>query len=380
MSDFYDLPTTITPGSTGHRRSSEEAHRRLGVVVVMPDPQSDSSRNVANFDEAVTRATTAGAGGTIVFPPGKWSFNSTLRVRNILGLNITGAGEATHLEFNMQAAADWITIEHSQRVVWSHMNLTGAGSGIARAAFALLRTNSSGSVYAPSQCRLADLMVDCLNKATSAVTIAGADANNDFHVFRDSVFQNYTERGFDLRSNLQSYGNQMYGVRLYAGTGAQYGVDMSTNVGGSFAWHGGFMSGHQAADFNLGRSYQPIVIDSSFHSENSARLLVAGGSYKQIALRNIRWAGNALHADNRAVVWSDDGQLLIEACSIGDGSSPTAALTVDIPASILQQTSIRLSRFYSSAAEVFTHGAPGDLYGSVRIPSEELVTPTPLVA
>lgn len=379
LSDFYDLPTTITPGSTGHRRSSEETHRRLGVVVVMPDPQADASRNVANFDEAVVRATADRAGGTIVFPPGKWVFNSTLRVRNVLGLNITGVGDATHLEFNVPDGVDWVAIEHAQRVVWERMKLTGGGAGVARAAFALLRTNSPSSVYAPSQNHLRDLCVDCLNKAESAVVVGGIDANNDFHTVDDCVLQNYTVSGIRLRVNMQSYANRFRGLRLYGGTGAQWGVDMSDNLGGSFMWQGGFMGGHGGADFQIGRSYQPISIGGGLNCENSARLLVAGGSYKQVAVRDIRWAGNALHADNKAVVWAGDGQLSIENCSIGDGGQDTPT-TFDIPANVMEYVKFEMNRVYSNADTVFPNGAPGRLYGCRKITNEGLNTTVTLVA
>lgn len=81
MSEFYDLPTSIQANGSGHIACTIEQNRRLNVVVTMPAPSSDPAVNVANFDTAVTKATGAnGYAGTIVFPPGVYKFNSTLRV------------------------------------------------------------------------------------------------------------------------------------------------------------------------------------------------------------------------------------------------------------------------------------------------------------
>lgn len=357
----------------------------------MPAPSTDPAVNVANFDEAVDKASsTGGDAGTILFPPGVYKFNSTLRVRNLMGLRVRGSGYATQLEFNVADGADWVTIEHSQHVKWSDMYLYGAGSGIARAAFALLRTNTAGSVYAPSQCHIHDLLVDCINKAESAITIGGTDANNDFHTFERLTLQNYTVRGIDLRYNMQSYANRFNNVRMYAGTGALYGVDMSDNLGATFSWMGGFMHAHGEADFRLSRSYQPVTIGGGFHSEGSARFLICSGGYKQIAVRDVRWAGNALHEDNRAIIWQYEGQLSIEASSVGhlriansrvgDGNDPTRPLVIDLPSGILGHVSFRQNRVYSSAAAVFTNGVPGDLFGNDKTTDETANTTVALEA
>jgi hypothetical protein len=376
---WVDLRENIQPNERGRIGAANEQHRRSNFVVYMPPPSADPSANVVRFNEAVTRATVNGYGGTIVFPPKKYTFDSTLRVRNVLGLRVAGCGEATHLEFNVPTGADWVTIEHSQNVSWGNMRLTGAGAGVARAAFALLRTNTPGSVYAPSQCHVHDVVVDCVNKAESAVKIGGVDANNDFHTFDRCVFQYYTQRGIDLRTNMQSYGNQFSNIRMYAGTGAVYGVDMGTNLGATFAWHGGFMSGHAGADFRLARSFQPVSIGGGFQSENSARFIVASGGYKQIAVRDVRWSGNALHEDGRAIIWEYEGQLLIENSRIGDGGADTP-LTFDLPAGNLRRTVFRNNLVYSTAAAVFTNGVPGDLFGCDQITNENTGTMIALLA
>lgn len=376
---WVDLRENIQPNEYGRIGAANEQHRRSNFVVHMPPPSADPSANVVRFNEAVTRAAVNRYGGTILFPPKKYTFDSTLRVMNVLGLRVVGCGLATQLEFNVPNGADWVTIEHSQNVSWGNMKLTGAGAGVARAAFALLRTNTPGSVYAPSQCHVHDVVVDCVNKAESAVKIGGVDANNDFHTFDRCVFQHYTQRGIDLRTNMQSYGNQFRDIRMYAGTGALYGVDMGTNLGATFAWSGGFMSAHQEADFRLSRSYQPVTIGGGFHSENSKRFITAYGTYKQIAVRDVRWAGNAIHADNRAIVWNDGGQLLIENCSVGDGGE-TTALTFDLPAGNMRRTSFRNNRVYSTAAAVFPNGVPGELFGCDKITNEGQNTITALEA
>ena len=381
MSDFYNLRENIQAGDDGRIDTANEQNRRLNVVVTMPPPSDDPSANVLRFNEAVTRASaTGGYAGTVVFPPGVYKFDSTLRVRNKMGLRVRGSGYATQLEFNVSDGADWVTIEHSQHVHWSDMYLYGAGSGIARAAFALLRTNTAGSVYAPSQCHIHDLLVDCINKAESAITIGGTDANNDFHTFERLTLQNYTVRGIDLRGNMQSYANQFRNVRMYAGTGALYGVDMGTYIGATFSWMGGFMHAHGAADFRLSRSYQPVTIGGGFNSEGSARFLVCDGGYKQISVRDVRWAGNGLHEDNKAITWAYEGQLSITNSRIGDGNDPTRPLVIDLPAGILGHVSFRQNRVYSSAAAVFTNGVPGDLFGNDKTTSETANTTVALLA
>lgn len=378
---WYDLRENIQANEHGRIATANEQNRRANFLVYMPPPSSDPSANVLRFNEAVLRASGVGGyAGTVLFPPGKYTFDSTLRVRNKMGLHVAGCGLATQLEFNVADGADWITIEHSQHVRWSDMYLSGAGAGVARAAFALLRTNTAGSVYAPSQCHLHDVLIDGKDKAESAIKIGGVDANNDFHTVERCVLQGYTARGIDLRTNMQSYANLFNNVRMYAGTGALYGVDMGTNLGATFAWMGGFMNGHAAADFRLSRSYQPVTIGGGFHSEGSARFIVADGVYKQVSVRDIRWAGNALHADNSAVVWAGIGQLSMENCSIGDGNNPMRALTLDIPASNLGRVSFRRNRVYSSAAAVFPNGVPEDLYGCDQITDEALTTTVSLSA
>jgi hypothetical protein len=378
---LFDLRENIRAGEEGRIDTANEQNRRLNAVVTMPAPSSDPAVNVANFDEAVTKATGAsGYAGTVVFPPGKYVFDSTLRVRNKMGLRVMGSGCATQLEFNVADGVDWVTIEHSQHCHWSDMYLYGAGSGIARAAFALLRTNTAGSVYAPSQCHIHDVLVDCINKAESAITIGGADANNDFHTVERCTLQNYTVRGIDLRYNMQSYANQFRNVRMYAGSGALYGVDMGTYVGATFTWEGGFMHAHGEADFRLSRSYQSVNIGGGFNSEGSARFLVCDGGYKQISVRDVRWAGNGLHEDNRAIIWAYEGQLSITNSRIGDGNDPTRALVIDLPSGILGHVSFRQNRVYSSAAAVFTNGVPGDMFGNDKTTNEVTGTTLALLA
>lgn len=381
LSDWYDLRENIQANDHGRIATANEQNRRANFLVYMPPPSATPAVNVANFNEAVTRATGAnGYAGTIVFPPKKYTFDSALRVRNVLGLRVTGCGLQTHLEFNVTTGADWVTIEHSQHVRWEHMYMSGAGAGVARAAFALLRTNTPGSVYAPSQNHIHGLLVDCQNRAQNAVLIGGIDGNNDFHTFTECVMQNYTERGFDVRGVLQSYGNEMRNCRLYAGAGALYGLDMGDNVGGTFAWYGGIMVGHQAADFRLWRSYQPNVIGGGFHSEGSKRLIVAGGNhYKMLAIRDARWSGGLIHEDYRAIIWDGVGHLSVENCSIGDGGADTPT-TLDIAAGNLRRTSFRNNRVFSTAEAVFPNGVPGDLFGNDQIVNEGLVVPIPLTA
>ena len=96
MSDFYNLRENIQAGDDGRIDTANEQNRRLNVVVTMPPPSDDPSANVLRFNEAVTRASaTGGYAGTVLFPPGKYVFDSTLRVRNKMGLRVRGSGYPT---------------------------------------------------------------------------------------------------------------------------------------------------------------------------------------------------------------------------------------------------------------------------------------------
>ena len=152
---------------------------------------------------------------------------------------------------------------------------------------------------------------------------------------------------------------------------------------GNFLWHGGFVGQHKNADFYIGRSYQPYLIEG-VNSEGSARLLeVPTGAYRTVTLRNIRWAGNGLHADRKAITTTARINLLIEQCELGDASG-NVPLTLEFLRSSDGDGTGSLvmigNRIYSTAVSVFVVDKPGMLYGNVKITNEQQLTMEALVA
>lgn len=144
----------------------------------------------------------------------------------------------------------------------------------------------------------------------------GKDENNDFQLFIRNRCSNYSGAAWSLEHSqaLSSYfiDNQCYGYQR----GQACIAGNITGTAGSvtnFYWHGGFGGFNAKADFYINSAQQGITIQD-FSSEGSARFLVTDGPSAAtlgITVDNLRWASANLAADGQFIVYKYPGPFVL---------------------------------------------------------------------
>ena len=356
-------------GQRGHFSVHQQLWQTFGNIAFLPPP-STAAANSANLKAAIADAISGGFGSTVFIPPETYLLNDYHTIANVSGLRIVGAGHRSRLVSTLNdvnhAVLEFDDVRQSYTAnLYMGFNATIGG--------AIRFRNVTGGSVTPSMNTTENVHIECAGKVQFPLILGGignTDANNDFNVFRDVYAIGYTKSGCYLRVISQSYGNQFEDCYFFGGAGAEHAVNAGGGFAGNFAWRGGFVGGHTVSDFNIGRSYQPFVIDG-VNSENSARFLTLDGqAYMNLSVRNSRWAGNAAHADGKIIKLSGNVLANFEDNSFGDGSGDRA-LTIELATlSAVSHVRFARNRVYSSAASVFDTTAPHELVGNQKITNE----------
>ena len=375
------LPTNIAAGYPDHPGLHNKANTKVNAVTGLV-PRVNASMNVEAIRAIIEAARYSTNGATIHIDAGTFDINDTIEFRNLSGLRFIGSGGATVFRWTGNNANKPVfKLAHCHHCYLADFQIKI--DSLAYAGIQQLRDNVAPSNVTPMRNEYQRVDIYCNNAAATGFMVGGTgmvDANNDFGLFDNCRAQDYTAQAWFLGGS-QSYGNEMRHCYAFTAFNGQYAV-LAYTQNGHFNWYGGFVGGHSKADFYIGRSYQPYLIEG-VNGENSARLLeVPNGVYRQVTLRSVRWAGNMLHADRKAIITSGRSNLLMEHCVLGDGSS-NAPLTLEFIGSLDGTTGSLVmigNRIYSTAANVFTNDVPGMMYGNSKITDEALVTTEPLVA
>lgn len=354
-------PTSLDAQTYFEHRKLLYSYARMSIFV--PEPTGVAAQDTANINAAISAAINTKRGGTIVLGNGDYAINGTILIRDVQGLSLIGQGHRTRLVWSGDDALPVIKLAHARESLLSSFVIMANGS---YAGVQCLRDNAPNGL-SPTKNRFERILID---SAANGVVFGGTgavDANNDFNVCEDVVVNGYSNVGFWI-AHSQSYGNLFKNCHaLGLANVSQYGLSAG-GVAGGFIWQGGSMFANELADFRIGRSYQPNLIDG-VNSENSKRFLVtSSNSYCQLSVKNSRYAGNQLHADGQAIITTGTMQLLMEQCSIGDGANPTNATTINLSANTL--ASIRFMRLYSSAVDAWSGKTPDEVFFSKKITDE----------
>ncbi len=207
-----------------------------------------------------------------------------------------------------------------------------------------------------------------IDKAIRIGGTGSTDNNNDFHVFEQCTFTNYSGRGVSIEST-QAYNISFTNCRILGQLTGQYGIYQnfgSFNVAGYCA-----IGGHTVADFFIGQpNGAPILIDG-VDSEDSARFILSAGpagNLQNIKVSNCRWAANGIHADKRAIWFMYAGTLTLENCWIGYNGGNIEPLLISVANNWPTYTSLIIigGTISTTLADPFEYLKPLVLMGVVR--------------
>ena len=360
MSDYQPLPdnppTSISdPDYYAHRKIMYSA---LSTHLVVPKPTGVAAQDTQALQSTLDAAVATGKGKQIVLYPGTYVVNATLTIRGVAGLRIIGNGST----IIQSSASPVIKMAHCRECVLDGFTLSVAAGNTG---IQCLRDNNPAGL-SPTQNTFRNLLIE---NGAIGIVLGGTgmvDANNDFNLFENVRCNNYTDTGFLLQGS-QSYANVFRNCFAFGAVNANYGVNTGA-VGGQFQWYSGGMN-RNIVDFRIGRHYQPYLIEGVV-SENSDRFIErVNEAYGQLIVRGCRWAGNSIHADNRAIVTAGLIQIQLLYNSISDGGVDTATL-LDFGTNALNHIEMIGNRVFSTAADVFPGDAPDILEGNIKITNE----------
>lgn len=305
-----------------HREDHLALHQAYNDAARMYRPKASASENSANLKAALADSISGTLGRTLIIPPQTYNLDDVFPIQNVLGLRVVGYGGQTRLVSRKNAdSGSLFDLSDVRESTFRDLNIW-----IDAPLFCAFRTRNKAGGTVPSFNLFENIRAESSDKLTHGIQIGSGepdtiDANNDFHVFRRFYLGGYTSAGAFLRGSSQAYNNAFENCLFYGGTGAQYGVNAGGNYPGSFHWRGGFLHNHAAADFIIGRHYQPFIIEGAC-SEGSARFLVIdNAAHTHVLVRGVRYAANSLHADGRAVIASGRYRAMFELNRFGDGSN-----------------------------------------------------------
>lgn len=358
--------------------------------VIRVSPSSIATENVASLRAAIALLKDgAGAwawGGTLLLRDGIWALDDTVEFRDMWGVRLIGDSRAVEVKWRGPADQPVFRFEHCRDFEVAQLRMLAEMPWYA--AIQTRRDNTPPSVVPPRYGHVHDLYIDCNNgKGQNGIVIGGigaSNANNDFHTFERVQINAYTHAAF-FGSGMQAYGLRMEHCEVWGNGIGQYAFachGYGTGESPSIIWRGGSIFQNTVADFVLGRSYQTMIIEG-VNVEGSKRFLdlPGNGGLRTIHLRDVRWSGGGLHADNRAIVAANNFKLLMEGCSFGDGPNPTRPLQFDFnTAGAYSFVEIRGCTIFSTASRLWAGAAPNIFLnvGNTQYTNESTLSSVPI--
>jgi hypothetical protein len=265
------------------------------------------------------------SGGTLLFPEGDYIITSTLTLTAVFSVRVIGSGYS-HLM--------------GTRFVWrgSPTGIAWDIQGVRDSYFGFFTVLSSTSFPFQIGIRISTYAGTVTTRNTfDHITIAGTngeyqkgfvthagtggDNNNDHHYFANVSVVNYGVAGYSFEHS-QSKGHLLHTCNFVGAPGSSgpsYGIVTGLGPGfqgGSFTalnCMGGLNTG---ADFYMINPNDTISIFGGVF-ETSRRFLVTGGPSGDVCPVNVisaRWAQDALHPDNRAIMFQWRGTFNLIGC------------------------------------------------------------------
>lgn len=345
----------------------------------------NAAANTTAINNAITAAIATGSNGSvtkrgkrIAIPPGEWWINDSILISAAFGVQLIGIGK--------QSALIWTGNDNQKPVILmdNARQCTISGLYIVAQNAALCgiqcRRGTVDTGMTPTKNRFIDIVYDGGGVSDYGIELAGlgsADANNDFNYFETCEVSGYTTAGWRVGGS-QSYNNYFVNCHAIGDGSSLYGVRTGA-AGGTFSWHGGSLGGHAIADFSVGRSYQPYVMEG-FNSEQSNALLhLIDDNYQHVVMRDFRWSG--VGSTGLEIIDQDssgDIQLEIANGVMGDGQSPTAAFILRVALNSNSSFILNNSRLFTSAENPFPGDTPTGGAGNIKITDEATFTRTVL--
>lgn len=360
MTLYQRLPINPPTNTSGQ---DYYAHRgiiygMLNAFDVVPPPTGNAISDTASIQTTIDAAITSNKGRTVLLSPGTYVVNATINLRAVAGLHLIGNG-ATVIQSSVSPV---IKMAHCRETVFEGFTVNPPAGGIG---IQCLRDNAPNSI-SPTMNTFRNVLIE---GGAYGIVFGGTgmvDANNDFNVLENVRANNYTITGFVLEGS-QSYANQFRNCFAFGANGAASGVNTGS-VGGHFHWYGGGMN-NNIVDFRMGRHYQPYLI-AGVVSENSDRFFErVNSSYGTLIVQGCRWAGNAINADNRAIITVGKIKLYLGYNSISDGGADTPTL-LDFGANALNRIEMVGNTIYSNASDVFPNAEPTKLEENDKVTNE----------
>lgn len=373
-----DFKTDWVIGDTGHA----DVHNQIGgamngskslslysPVVGVNSAPARAANNTA-FAAAILDAkrtdTTYNESGGVEIAQGDYYIDDEILIDHHWGLKLYSHGRGARIMWRGGNSAA-VRVLNSRECVLSNLIISGEHTGIG---VQLARTD--GATVVAHHNTLEQVEIENFTDCVSIGGIDAVDANNDFHEFNHCYFRDYHRYAVDLSTLAsQSYNNIFNNCIASANSGTGQAAIFTGIGGGSFAWQGGGVSGNTVADFLIGRHYLPHTI-KGVTSEGSARFIEStADNYFNLLVESCRWAGNAMHADGKAIKVTGNGtaHLSIRNCRIGDSSSVPAVLIDFLPTN----EDVTLGGFEfvnnwvsSDAVSVFSGRAPTSKSGNIQ--------------
>jgi hypothetical protein len=284
---------------------------------------------VTNDTEGLQTAIDVAANATLVLPKGKCIIARTIAVTNRLHIAGAGGGASESIAgttlkwagppgiplFDLQGIRDSIFEDFLIAANSSHPLAIGIRSitisGKTSNANAFRHIYMNGTTTG-------------LGKGFVFVAGSGGDNNNDENSFDGISINNYTVAAWSFEHS-QSKAHRLINCAFNAASGEtdQYGVTTALgpgSQGGSFLWYGGNGHGNAGADFYLG-SPNDVILISGGNFEGSARLLETAGASANpfpVTIQGVRWSGDGLAADGKAIIYTQQGPLNLIGNVIGE--------------------------------------------------------------
>jgi hypothetical protein len=198
-----------------------------------------------------------------------------------------------------------------------------------------------------------------LDKGFRYVTGTGGNNNNDENSFYDCNIFNYATAAWSFE-HTQSKNHRLFNCNFSGASGQtnQYGVSTALGTqGGSFLWFGGSGAGNAEADFYLGPSDDVIIISGGYF-ESSGRLLetkVTTSSAWPVTIQGIRWAGDGLNADGKAIIYGNTGPINLIGNLLGQDSTKALQFNLNSGSALILGVAIG-NHIFTNLANPFVGG------------------------
>ena len=310
---------------------------------------------------------TQGTDGTLLLPSGICNISATVFITGTLKVTGAGAGAnsgfaATTLEWiGASSTTPMINLQGVQDAFFSDFLIESSVAhplGIGIQSTTTSPRLSSANVF--SRIFMNGTASAGLGKGFAYIAGSGGDNNNDVNSFYNVTIANYTKAAWSFE-HTQSKNHRFINCAFNAGStlANQYGVTTALgtgSTGGSFLWYGGYGCCNGEADFYLGSPNDAIMV-SGGNFESSSRFLETSGNSSgswAVSLIGVRWAGDLLNADGKAIIFGQSGPLTIMGSTFGIDSTKPLQFSMGSSAPIV--AAAIGSHIYTSLATPFSGG------------------------